>query len=90
MAKTLFERFRAWELFSKARIEDEEECYIPDTHSRSTVLPSLTKPVVVEETQFFESHLKCDCEKDPQFSFACKNAVTWFTTNVLIQKIRRK
>ena len=38
----------------------------------------------------FVHDLECDCSKDPGFSFGCKNGVTWFTTNVLIMKIRRK
>lgn len=33
--------------------------------------------------------LECTCEKDPNYSFGCRNAVMWFAENVLIMKIRR-
>ena len=32
----------------------------------------------------------CKCERDPQFTFACKHGVTWFAGNVLIAKIKRR
>jgi len=37
-----------------------------------------------------EHTLRCDCPKDPNFPFACSNAIEWFKTHVLLIKIRKK
>ena len=36
------------------------------------------------------SKIKCDCDKDPLYNFACKNSMNWFITHVLLIKIRRR
>ena len=37
-----------------------------------------------------KSEIRCKCERDPQYSFACKHGVTWFAANVLLSKIKRR
>ena len=33
---------------------------------------------------------RCKCERDPQYSFACKHGVAWFAANVVLSKIKRR
>lgn len=33
---------------------------------------------------------RCACERDPQYSFACKHGVAWFAANVVLSKIKRR
>lgn len=34
--------------------------------------------------------VKCCCDKDPRFKFACKTGVKWFTTKEILIKISKK
>lgn len=42
------------------------------------------------ELDQINSRFKCDCEKNALYDFSCKSGVTWFITNILIIKIRKK
>lgn len=54
----------------------------------------IKKTPLVEEEKKIElevrSKIKCDCDKDANYDFSCKNSMNWFITHVLIMKIRRR
>ena len=52
----------------------------PKEETKIDPMPKIVEP---------RKKLECDCEKDPNYSFGCRNAVVWFAENVLINKIRR-
>lgn len=48
--------------------------------------------VYTEEEQAKLAAIKrrCSCEKDPNFKFGCKHAISWFAQAVLSAKLKRK
>ena len=86
-----FQKFVNWDIFKKTAKPDSNQSDIKDKpveNESTTKAPS--QDTIQIELETINSKLQCDCEKKHLYNFACKQAVTWFTTNVLIMKIRKK
>ena len=40
--------------------------------------------------ELINSKIKCSCKKDVTYPFGCKNSVSWFVSERVLIKIRRK
>lgn len=58
------------------------------THMTAKEHVKVTEPDA-ESTKNKQLKLRCTCDKDEAYSFACKHGIIWFAQHVLIMKIRR-
>ena len=48
-----------------------------------------TEEEIKEEIDEINQRIICDCDKNHNYKFGCKLAVTWFLSSEMINKIRK-
>jgi hypothetical protein len=42
------------------------------------------------KAQAVNDKFQCDCAKDPNLTFGCKNGVKWFVEHIVMSKVKKK
>lgn len=82
---SILSQIQGW--ISKPKTKEEEA-----TELRRLIMGQAFKKELTPEDKdkMLGFKLQCTCQKDPNFKFGCKNAISWFMNKTLITKIQKR